>query len=78
MEVADTSASYDRELKLPLYARSAIPEIWLVDLNTGIVEVYTRPENGEYRESRRASRDDSLTASAIPDFSIIEVGDILG
>jgi Uma2 family endonuclease len=78
VEVADTSASYDREVKLPLYARSAIPEIWLVDLNTGIVEVYTRPENGEYRESRRASRDDSLTASAIPDFSIIEVGDILG
>jgi Uma2 family endonuclease len=78
VEVADTSASYDREVKLPLYARSGVPEIWLVDLNTGIIEVYTRPENGEYRESRRAGRDDSLTASAIPDFPIVEVGDILG
>ena len=31
-EVADTSLRYDREIKIPLYARHGIPEIWLVDL----------------------------------------------
>lgn len=78
VEVSDTSASYDREIKLPLYARFGVPEVWLVDLNTRIVEVYTRPENEEYRESRRAGRDDSLTASAVPDSSPVAVEDILG
>jgi Uma2 family endonuclease len=32
VEVADSSLAYDREVKLPRYARAAIPEIWLVDL----------------------------------------------
>lgn len=32
IEVADTSLRYDREIKIPLYARHGIPEVWLVDL----------------------------------------------
>src|ERR671938_544657 len=32
VEVADTSADYDRIIKLPLYAKAGIPEAWLVDL----------------------------------------------
>jgi Uma2 family endonuclease len=32
VEVAETSARYDRDIKIPLYARAAIPETWLVDL----------------------------------------------
>src|SRR2546427_9573355 len=30
IEVAETSLAYDREIKIPLYARSDIPEVWLV------------------------------------------------
>ena len=33
IEVADTSLAYDRSVKLPLYARAGIAEVWLVDLN---------------------------------------------
>ncbi len=33
IEVADTSLAYDRDIKVPLYARAGIPEVWLVDLN---------------------------------------------
>ena len=32
IEVADTPEGYDREEKVPLYARAAIPEVWLVSL----------------------------------------------
>ncbi len=32
IEVADTTVAYDRDVKLPLYARVGIPEAWLVDL----------------------------------------------
>jgi Uma2 family endonuclease len=32
IEVAETSFGYDSKIKLPLYAASGIPELWLVDL----------------------------------------------
>jgi Uma2 family endonuclease len=32
VEVVDTTLRYDRRVKLPLYARSGIPEVWLVIL----------------------------------------------
>lgn len=78
VEVADTSAAYDREMKLPLYARSDIPEVWLVDLNESVVEIYAQPEGKEYREVRRVGRDESLATREVPGFSPIAVADILG
>jgi Uma2 family endonuclease len=35
VEVAETSAAVDREVKVPLYARFGVPEVWLVDLAGG-------------------------------------------
>lgn len=43
IEVADTSLEYDREIKLPRYAVSGIPEVWIVNLVENIVEVYCNP-----------------------------------
>ena len=48
VEVADTSVSYDRNVKLPLYARAGVPEAWLVDLRAGVVEVHSGPHAGGY------------------------------
>ena len=78
VEVADTSAAYDRTVKLPLYARTDVREVWLVDLNEGAIEVYLRPEEGEYLESRRYGRGESLTATQVPDFSPVTVDEVLG
>ena len=48
VEVADTSVSYDRNIKLPLYASAGVPEAWLVDLRGGVVEVHSEPHAGGY------------------------------
>ncbi len=32
VELSETSLAYDRGVKLPLYARFAVPEVWIVDL----------------------------------------------
>jgi Uma2 family endonuclease len=32
VEVADRSLRHDRDVKIPLYARHAIPECWLIDV----------------------------------------------
>ena len=60
IEVMDTSADRDREVKIPLYARAGIPEVWLVDLDAGTVEVYREPGEVGYAVVRTAKRDDAL------------------
>ncbi|OLB08032.1 MAG: hypothetical protein AUH14_02050, partial [Candidatus Rokubacteria bacterium 13_2_20CM_69_15_1] len=44
IEVGDTSLLLDRRVKIPLYARASIQEVWLVDLTTDRVEVYHTPQ----------------------------------
>ncbi len=77
IEVADTSLEKDRHVKLPLYARAGVPEVWIVDLNTNRVEVYRRPTPDGYREARVLSLGESLTIEAFPDLSLT-VDDLLG
>lgn len=44
IEVCDTSFSWDRRVKVPLYARAGIPEVWLVDLNGERLLRFRNPE----------------------------------
>jgi Uma2 family endonuclease len=60
IEVAWDSLRKDRRIKARLYAEAAIPEYWIVNLVDGVVEVYARPEAGEYAEQREARGDDAL------------------
>lgn len=77
VEVADSSVQYDRTIKMPLYARSGIPEVWLVDVAGDLVEVYARPVNGRYQDFREVRRGETLTLSSLPSL-VISVDDILG
>ena len=53
IEVADASLMYDHHTKLPLYARSGIAEVWLVDLLNHVVEVHTAPTADGYEHTER-------------------------
>ena len=77
VEVADTSIGYDRETKVPLYARAGIPEMWLVDLVAENVSVYSGPVRGEYTQAKQLKRDEHVVASVFRDF-VVPVDDILG
>jgi Uma2 family endonuclease len=66
VEVANTSLDYDRKVKLALYARSRIPEVWIVNLAAEEVEVYRSPVADSYTSVTRAGRADTLTIAAIP------------
>lgn len=65
IEVADTSINYDREEKLPRYAMSGIPEAWLIDVHQQVVEQYTQPRNGKYRNKLALERGDTLSAQSV-------------
>ncbi len=70
IEVADTSLAYDRDVKLPLYARSGIAEVWLVDLNGGTIERHTQPSEHGYHLVRRAGRGETLESAVLPAFIV--------
>jgi Uma2 family endonuclease len=77
VEVMDSSASYDRGVKLPLYATSKISEVWLVDLNAERIETFRRPVGEVYTENGTSPRGLSLAPEAFPD-AVLQVNDILG
>jgi Uma2 family endonuclease len=77
IEVSETSADADREVKVPLYARAGIAEVWLVDLEAEGIEVYRQPSAEGYRVSRQARRGETLSPEAFPDLTLA-ADEILG
>ncbi len=70
VEVAETSLAYDREVKLPLYARAGIMEVWIVDVGQSTLEVYRQPVVDKYTETIRLVSGDSISPQAFPDLTI--------
>ncbi len=66
IEVCDTTLEYDREHKVPMYARWQVPEVWLADLTGGRIEVYRDPGPDGYRRIFTAMGDDTLTPELLP------------
>ncbi len=77
IEVADTSAATDRRLKLPLYAQSGVPEVWLVDLGADVVEVHGAPQGGVFQQVGTCGRGETLELP-IPGGGAISTNDVLG
>ena len=69
VEVADTSSRYDRAVKVPLYARAGIPELWLIDLETEEIEVHFQPSGDGYQRVCRLGRGESVAPQAFPQVS---------
>ena len=76
IEVSDTSTEYDREVKLPLYARYGIAEVWLVGLEAGTVEAFRSPTDRGYQEATQWERGQRLSSIAFPQLDVA-VDDIL-
>ena len=77
VEVADTTLTVDRRVKLPLYARAGIAETWLVDLPHDVLHVHREPMADGYRVTRTARRGERIAPLAFPDREIA-VADLVG
>ena len=49
IEVAESSRAYDRDTKIPRFARAGVAEAWLVDVEGGALTRYRCPEGDAYR-----------------------------
>lgn len=72
VEVSDSSRSKDLGVKARLYALSAVPEYWVIDLKKRAVRVFTEPDGSEYRLVRTLNADPGVTLAplAFPDVEV--------
>lgn len=57
-------------MSVPLYAASGIPEVWLIDLNSDTIEVYSEPGPGAYEKSARFGRGDQVLSAPLSGLAI--------
>lgn len=70
VEVSDSTLKYDRETKLSLYAEAEIPEVWIVNVPSDIVEVHQDPSNGVYQLVNIFNQGETAQSSILPELSI--------
>ncbi len=69
VEVADSSINYDQEVKIPLYSSSGITEVWLIDLNQNLVQVYQQPTPNNYQIIQQFQPKNTLSPLAFPEIN---------
>jgi Uma2 family endonuclease len=77
LEISDSSLKYDRGVKLGIYARAGIRELWIADLRGSVLHVYRQPSAGVYKSARQFRRGESTACLAFPKVAI-RVDEILG
>ncbi len=76
IEVADTSLEYDKKVKVPLYARHGVREVWLINLNARQLERYTQPGETGYGQCEILDKTGTISLVGLPDV-VIDLGRIL-
>lgn len=75
--MSQSSLRYDRNRKLPLYARHGIPEVWIIDVAKPLLYAFDSPQspdpNGAHAQYLRQSstpRPGVMTLRALPDLAV--------
>jgi len=70
IEVSDTTLHKDIRVKLPVYARCGVPEVWILDLPKSRVHFYRSPVDGQYQDVSVISEPKS---AAVPGLADVEI-----
>jgi len=70
IEVGFSSRRFDQKVKVPLYAETGIPEVWLVDVVDGVVRVFRDLNDGGYATSLEARPGDLIACATFPNDTI--------
>jgi Uma2 family endonuclease len=77
VEVADTTAITDRSVKVPLYARAGVAEVWLVNVPEERVEIYSDPADGAYRVTTQHARGETAQSPTLARL-VVSVDELFG
>ena len=78
VEVSETTLGFDRDVKLPLYAREGIREVWIVALEEDGVYAYRGPTNEGFAQEQTLRRGEQIGVAALPDVLPFAIDDVLG
>lgn len=70
VEVADTSITFDLEVKSRLYARAGVPEYWVADVNARVIHQMWRAESETYAERRSVAFGERIEAETIEGMAV--------
>ena len=77
VEVSDSTLNLDRKVKLPLYARFDVVEVWIVNLSEKRLEAYREAKEGVYRQVMMYDETEAIAPVKFETVSF-SVGEILG
>lgn len=60
IEVSDTTLEYDKEIKLPVYAKGNAKEVWIVNLRDNLLEIYKNPSGKIFKDIKIFKKDETL------------------
>ncbi|MDN5863149.1 MAG: Uma2 family endonuclease, partial [Salinisphaera sp.] len=75
VEVSESSLEYDRDTKLPLYAKHGVAEVWLVDLVHRRLTAFRQPGREGYGEVFEPAALGAVTISQLPGITV-DLGDL--
>jgi Uma2 family endonuclease len=70
IEVSDSTLKYDREIKIPLYAKAGIPEVWIANIEEQVFEVYKSPNQDHYEQVKLYGKGELIPMSMFADIAI--------
>jgi Uma2 family endonuclease len=71
IEVGLSSLAFDRDKKIPYYARTGVSETWLVDLELQQVQLFRSPTSSGYAVKSIARRGERIAPQAFPDAAVL-------
>ena len=76
VEISHSTLRADTNVKVPLYARHGIPEVWIVDLKNNQLRTYRSPSDGRYRDIATAANPGKTSVPGIPDV-VVDLSELL-
>lgn len=70
VEVSDTSLRYDQGVKIPMYARCGIPEVWLIDTNSAALVIHRAPAISGFSKIERTTTPGVVRPVALEEMEI--------
>ena len=77
IEVSDTTSAYDRGIKVDLYARHGVADVWIVDLDNNTVRFFRHGDGERYTDITASETPRATPVAALPGVTI-DLSGLLG
>ena len=70
IEISASTLDYDRDVKIPLYAKHGIPEVWIVNESARAVSIYRDPAGTTFRRLLTPGQNETISPLLLPNVRI--------